>query len=79
MTHAEYIAKLKRIRDEFLSAHINAVSTYPDGNPTEEIRTIFSSYEAAERLDRIIAAEEASNPSEEVLAAIWPSENDPLV
>lgn len=79
MTHAEYIAKLKRIRDEFLSAHISAVSAYPNGNPPEEIRTIFSSYEAAERLDRIIAAEEAADPSEEVLASIWPGKDQPLV
>jgi hypothetical protein len=79
LEHADYIAKLKKIRDDFLSVHITAVSAYPSGNPREEIETIFSSYETAERIERIIAAEEGAGSSEEVLAAYLDGRDQPLV
>jgi hypothetical protein len=59
VSHADYIAKLKKIRDQLRAGHIDTVMSYRKSNAREDLPKILSSYESVEVLDRIIAAEEA--------------------
>ena len=62
MSHSEYVAKLRTIRDQVRSTHRAAVMAFPSKNPKEELPHIISSYETIEALDRIISAEEVYAP-----------------
>lgn len=59
MSHADYIEKLRSIRDQIRSAHVDTVMGFPKSDARMELPQIISSYETVEALDRIIAAEEA--------------------
>lgn len=59
MQKAEYIAKLKEIREQQARGHLDLVKGFPRNNMREEFPRLLSLYREIEELDRIIAAEEA--------------------
>jgi hypothetical protein len=59
VSHADYLEKLRSIRQQIRSGHVNAVMQFPKSNPREELPQILSTYETIQALDRMIEAEEA--------------------
>jgi hypothetical protein len=59
LSHANYLAKLKLIRDQLRTGLTDAVMAYHQSTAREDLPKLLGSYESVRALDRIIAAEEA--------------------
>ena len=59
MSHADYLAKLKLIRDQHREGLTEVVMAYHQSTARDDLPKLLASYESVRALDRIIVAEEA--------------------